>query len=246
MASSGKQSSKSTDSAQPAQSIQQEAHHPGVDQHGNEPASRGERRRAQFEQKRIERKQMPARQQRNQKILRSVGAALAILILVGAGYGIFNWFSTRDDNREPAGVVSYDYAGGSHSNDAVAYKESPPVGGTHNPVWQNCAYYSGVIANENAVHSLEHGAVWITYRPDVSDADRQKLAGWARDRPYLLVSEDTEQQTPFVFTAWNNQLPLDSLSDKRATQFMNYFIQGPQTPERGAACSGGLDTTMTG
>jgi hypothetical protein len=86
--------------------------------------------------------------------------------------------------------------------------------------------------------------VWITYGPDISDSDREKLESWAKDRPYLLVSEYDGLDSPFVFTAWNNQLPIDSLSSKAATQFMNYFIQGPQTPERGASCSGGNTTTV--
>jgi hypothetical protein len=243
MASSGKKSSKSTQSSKP-KSIQDEAHNPGVTQQGTEPMSRGERRRQQFEQKRVERKQAPAKQQRDQKLLRIGGAVLALLVFLGVIYGAYSWLSSRDENREPDGVVSYNYSGGQHSNDPVDYEESPPVGGTHNPVWQSCGYYDGVIPNENAVHSLEHGAVWITHGPDISDSDREKLESWAKDRPYLLVSEYDGLDSPFVFTAWNNQLPIDSLSSKAATQFMNYFIQGPQTPERGASCSGGNTTTV--
>ncbi len=243
MASSGKKSSKSTQSSKPT-SIQEEAHNPGVTQQGTEPLSRGERRRQQFEQKRVERKQAPAKQQRDQKLLRIGGAVLALLVFVGVIYGAYSWLTTRDENREPDGVVSYNYSGGQHSSDPQTYTESPPVGGTHNPAWQTCDYYGGVIPNENAVHSLEHGAVWITYSPGISDSDREKLEGWAKDRPYLLVSEYDDQSSPFVFTAWNNQLAIDSLSSKEATQFMNYFIQGPQTPERGASCSGGNTTTI--
>lgn len=243
MASSGKKSSKSTQSSKP-KSIQEEAHNPGVTQQGTEPLSRGERRRQQFEQKRVERKQAPSKQQRDQKLLRIGGAVLALLVFLGVIYGGYNWLSTRDENREPEGVVTYDYAGGQHDQGSLSYTESPPVGGTHNPTWQTCGYYDGVIPNENAVHSLEHGAVWITYRPDISDSDREKLEDWANDRPYLMVSEYDDQDSPFVFTAWNNQLPIDSLSSKAATQFMNYFIQGPQTPERGASCSGGNASTI--
>lgn len=245
MASSGKQSggSSSSKSTKKTESIQDEAHHPGANQQHEIPQSRGDRRRAQFEQKRIERKSAPAKQQRDQKLLRLGGFALAALLLLGVGYGVYHWISTRDENRMPDNIVAYNYTGGEHSNDAVEYTESPPVGGTHNPTWQTCQYYDGVIANENAVHSLEHGAVWITYTADISDSDREKLESWTGDRSYLMVSEFDDQTSPFVFTAWNNQLELDSLDDKRATQFMNYFIQGPQTPERGASCTG-IDTML--
>ncbi len=78
-------------------------------------------------------------------------------------------------------------------------------------MWQTCQFYDGKIANENAVHSLEHGAVWVTYTADISESDKEKLENWANDRPYLIVSEYDDQESPFVFTAWNNQMPLDSL-----------------------------------
>lgn len=250
MASSGKKSSKPTasktaaskESAKP-ESIQEEAHHPGANQQHEIPQSRGERRRAQFEQKRIDRKSAPAKQQRDQKLLKIGGIALAALLIFGVGYGVYNWITTRDENRMPEGVAVYNYTGGDHTDGAVAYTESPPVGGTHNPVWQTCQFYDGKIANENVAHSLEHGAVWITYTTDISESDKEKLEGWTKDRPYLIVSEYDDQDSPFVFTAWNNQLPLDSLDDVRAKQFMNYFIQGPQTPERGASCTG-VDTMV--
>ncbi len=250
MASSGKKSNKSTSSKsttsntpKKTESIQEEAHHPGANQQHEIPATRGERRRAQFEQKRIDRKSAPAKQQREQKLLKLGGIVLALLVLFGIGYGVYNWITTRDENRLPEGVAVYNYTGGDHSDGEVAYTESPPVGGTHNPVWQTCQFYDGKVANENVVHSLEHGAVWITYTSDISESDKEKLESWTGDRSYLIVSEYDDQDSPFVFTAWNNQLALDSLSDVRATQFMNYFIQGPQTPERGASCTG-IDTMV--
>ena len=142
-----------------------------------------------------------------------------------------------------SGVETFTVESAAHTEDPVTYPRNPPAGGPHAPAWQKCEAYDAPIRNENAVHSLEHGAVWVTYTADISKSDKQKLENWAKDRPYLIVSEYDDQETPFVFTAWNNQLPLDSLDDKRATQFMNYFIQGAQTPERGASCTG-VDTML--
>jgi len=57
------------------------------------------------------------------------------------------------------GVTTYDYVCCEHSTETVAYTESPPVGGVHDPVWQTCGFYDAPVRSENVVHSLEHGAV---------------------------------------------------------------------------------------
>lgn len=38
-----------------------------------------------------------------------------------------------------------------------------------------------------------------------------------------------------------DQIRATSASDPRIEQFIKAFLQGPQTPEPGAACSGGYD-----
>src|SRR5512147_779581 len=61
------------------------------------------------------------------------------------------------------GVVEYKNLARGHSTAPQRYQQSPPVGGIHNPVWQNCGIYDQPLKNENMLHAMEHGAVWITY-----------------------------------------------------------------------------------
>ena len=70
-------------------------------------------------------------------------------------------------STSPQGVESFDIQSREHVQGTVSYEQSVPVGGPHNPVWQNCGFYNSPVQNENAVHSMEHGAVWITYQPDL-------------------------------------------------------------------------------
>jgi hypothetical protein len=142
------------------------------------------------------------------------------------------------------GVTTYDYVCCEHSDGTVDYAESPPVGGLHDVVWQNCGYYDAPVRSENAVHSLEHGAVWITYRPDLPADQIEQLRQLAELDDYLLVSSYEDQESPIVATAWNNQLEIESTSDPRLSEFISIFLQGPQTPEFGAPCSGGTSETV--
>jgi hypothetical protein len=133
-----------------------------------------------------------------------------------------------------------------HVDTPVQYEQTPPVGGPHAPppLWQNCAFYDRAVPSEHAVHSMEHGAVWITYSPDLSDADRAALAELADD--YVLISAYDGLPSPVVASAWGRQLMLTGVDDPRLAAFIDEFANGSQTPEPGAPCSGGTSSSTLG
>ncbi|MGB3256975.1 MAG: DUF3105 domain-containing protein [Ornithinimicrobium sp.] len=137
-----------------------------------------------------------------------------------------------------AAVTEYEDLGRDHVTEAVEYPQDPPVGGDHNAAWWNCGVYTEPIPAHHAVHSLEHGAVWLTYQPDLPADQIQTLTDLA-DQEFMLLSPNDEQTSPVAATAWGNQLLLDSADDERLPMFITEFRQGPQTPEPGAACTGG-------
>jgi hypothetical protein len=117
----------------------------------------------------------------------------------------------------------------------------PPVGGNHNPVWLDCNgdVYTSPVKDENAVHSLEHGAVWVTYTGKASKADVDALAAKVRKTPYTLMSPYENQSSPLMLTAWGHQLSVKSAGDPGVDKFFATYVQGEQTPEPGASCTGG-------
>jgi hypothetical protein len=142
-----------------------------------------------------------------------------------------------------AGVETFDVASREHTTEPVDYPQDPPVGGAHDPSWQKCEVYRDPVRNENAVHSLEHGAVWITYQPDLADADRNVLEQAAADNPYVLVSPYPGLENPAVVSAWSVQLRLDDVNDPRLAKFIaRYAGNGP---ELGARCDTGVETTQS-
>jgi hypothetical protein len=204
---------------------------------------RAERRPEMIRQRREERRQAYEKRRR-QWLLTRIGLGLfGVLAVAGIGYGIYSYVQDQNDNRVPEGTTNYEYAGGNHSSDPVQYAEVPPVGGPHDGTWQNCGFYDQPVRSENAVHSLEHGAVWITYRPDLPQEQIDVLREKA-EQDYILVSPFPDLPAPVVASSWNHQVRLDGAEDERLDQFIRSFKEGPDTPEPGALCSGGVGTPV--
>jgi hypothetical protein len=138
-----------------------------------------------------------------------------------------------------SGVQTYSVEFG-HVDGDIAYDGAPPVGGKHNPKWQNCGIYDTPLRKELAVHSLEHGAVWLTYRPDLPADQIAKLKTLIKGNPYGLMSPYPDQPSPIALTAWSLQLRVDSADDARISTFIKTYSSGPQTPELGAPCNSSI------
>ncbi|MFG2596631.1 DUF3105 domain-containing protein [Streptomyces sp. NPDC048462] len=128
-----------------------------------------------------------------------------------------------------------------HVTKPVTYPMKPPVGGDHDPVWMNCdgEVYKKPVPDMNAVHALEHGSVWVTYTDKAPAADVAELADRVSKTPYSLMSPYKDQAGTIMLSAWGKQLTVDGAGDPRVAQFFTKYVQGPQTPEPGAACTGG-------
>lgn len=108
-------------------------------------------------------------------------------------------------------------------------------------MWQNCGFYDAPVQEGAGVHSLEHGAVWVGFDPALPDPEVAVLQELAGTYPYLLVSPVEGLASPVVASAWGVQLELQGVADERLTEFLVTCLEGEQTPEPGAPCTGGLD-----
>jgi putative peptide zinc metalloprotease protein len=144
--------------------------------------------------------------------------------------------------RAPAGTQRLEVPSRLHVVGPVRYAQIPPVGGEHAPVWQNCGFYPTPVPSEQAVHSLEHGAVWITYRPSLPKRQIDLLRRYADHNKHLLVSPFSGLPAPVVVSAWGYQLHATSADDRHVLQFIRAFEFSGQAPERGNPCTGGAGT----
>jgi Protein of unknown function (DUF3105) len=190
------------------------------------------------------------RAERRRSLLIIGGTGLVGVAIIGAAV-----FAVIDQNKEneaaeAAGqaalgdVQTFDDLGRDHVETAVDYPQTPSVGGDHNPAWQNCGFYDSEVAPENATHSLEHGAVWIGYAPDLAEDQVSALEDIVSDNDYVLVSPVEGMDTPLTLSAWGSQIGVESVDDPAVEAFIEEYQQGDQTPEPGASCQGGVGSPL--
>ena len=182
--------------------------------------------------KKEQRRQELAREKRKKRLLIGIPLTLLLAALIGAGI----YRLTRPDLE---GVLSFDNLLRNHDQ-AAEFVEAglPPTGGSHNPQWQNCGIYTDPVESSLAVHALEHGAVWLAYRPELAEEKVAELQDMVRGESYILMSPFPGLQSEAVMSAWGKQLVIDAVPDEGIEQFIERY-QG-EGPEPGAPCTGGV------
>ena len=169
----------------------------------------------------------------------------ALVIAAVVALGLILFLNLRSPG-EIEGLVRVAGLPQDHNNNAqYDAPDKPPAGGVHYDRWQNCGVYEEPIEIGNALHSLEHGAVWITYSPELPADQVSRLQERVSSQSYLLLSPYPGQESPLVLTAWGVQLEASSATDSRVDEFIQRFRLGPTTPELGATCEGGVGQPMT-
>ena len=171
----------------------------------------------------------------------------AVILAFLAGFIALVVLDSRQQaaSSPPGEVETYDVGpANQHTEGDVDYEQTPPTGGEHNPVWQNEGFYEAPVRDENAVHTLEHGAVWITFSPDLPQAQKDEIRSLVEGQTCMLASPHPDLPTPVVASAWGKQLTLESANSPDLERFVRAYRQGPQTQEPGATCAGGTSETL--
>ena len=141
----------------------------------------------------------------------------------------------------PLSSVPVDTYTADHIGPPVSFATAPSTGGDHYAFWQNCGYYTVPVIEGAATHTLEHGAVWITYNADaMSSADLDVLAALAAGNDKLLISPYDHDDT-IVLSAWGVQqrgvvAPSTAAGATQINDFIAAWVDNPELPEAGVTC----------
>ena len=193
-------------------------------------------------------KRKEAGQKRNQRIAIAAGIGGSVAVVVAIVALVVTSSVPRPD---PASIVVdgvQEFTGltavhvGPEPVDYLAtYNMNPPAGGDHFAAWLNCGVYNQPQPNENAVHSLEHGAVWVTYDPERVDQAGADALRAAIPSSFMILSPYPGLPSPVVASAWGAQVQLDGVDDARLGLFIDKYWKSASAPEPGAVCIEGVE-----
>ena len=111
----------------------------------------------------------------------------------------------------------------------VPYKTNPPTSGDHLAEAERWGVYDKEISDKEAVHGLEHGGIWITYK-DLDEASIKILEEIGRENPgSTIVSPRAANDAPLAVASWGRMMKLEKVDKVLIQKYIDtYKNQGPE------------------
>lgn len=166
--------------------------------------------------------------------IKKVKTALIWLVVLGVIGGLSAWavdYSRKAESRKPGAVIPD--IGALHipvGSPRPDYNSNPPTSGPHYGAPAPWGIYDQVRPDEELIHNLEHGGIWISYR-DLDDAELiGKLKDVADDyKIKLILTPRPQNDSAIAVAAWGRLLKLDAFDEGQIKDFIKAFInKGPE------------------
>lgn len=162
------------------------------------------------------------------------------LIIIGAGV----WFLSKNQgmsemsegtrgakpvavSKPVEGTVEYDIVGRNHIASGTAgsgYNSNPPSSGMHWPSPAKNGVYDQPLPDEQLIHNLEHGHVWISYKPEAPDEVKNKLKEIVKDDDWKVILEPRgKNETMIALVAWGRVLKMDDPNYDKVKDFIRTY-----------------------
>ena len=173
------------------------------------------------------------RDSRTRKIKR-LAIWIVILAVIGAGiHGAVKWSSKQGEHKPGVAVPEMGRDHIAPGTEHEPYNSNPPTSGPHYANPANWGFYEEPLSDEQLIHNLEHGGIWISYKnPDDSELEAQLKAISEKYTLKVIITPRPQDDSPIAVAAWGRLLKLETFDRSQIEDFIKVFInKGPeQTP----------------
>jgi hypothetical protein len=167
------------------------------------------------------------RRQRTTKIRNYSLVGAAVIVVVG----VIGWMMWQESIKpgQSVQVMAQRNHLQSATESHAPYSTSPPTSGPHTEALPAFRVYDEPLANEEAVHGLEDGAVIINYKPGLDEATVTKLKDIANayinsdDKNNIIMTPYPDLSNAIVLTTWGRWDKLDTLDEARIRTFIESY-----------------------
>lgn len=209
----------------------------------NNKATYQKRKEEKEEQKELQKERMRRTegQKRGGRTLRNWSSALVIVALIG--YGLYLWIQSAAPQGEDFSRAVPVMEDSSHIPVGSAlpeYTSNPPSSGPHYPQTARSGFRAQAIPDQNIIHNLEHGDVWIAFHPRIAENAENELKKFGAAK--VIITPREANDTDIALIAWGRidtfNLEGGTVPEERIRDFITrYLLKGP---ERIPGASGGI------
>ncbi len=170
------------------------------------------------------------------------GIALAVIVILIGGLWLLTVQSSKEQTNLAKPLMGDEISdlGRGHIPDGtqLQFDSNPPTSGQHYDKWITRGIYDKPQPDGNLVHSLEHGAVILSYKVDLPNEDVEKIKSVFSSvsvSKKIMVPRDN-LDVPVALTSWGRLLKLqtiDATSEAKIKEFME--TNEDRGPEKGAS-----------
>ena len=167
----------------------------------------------------------------NGKTKKTLKWILVALILAGV-IGTLIWWAKKAESNLPGEAVPIQPAEHINPSDPLPglYLTNPPVSGWHYSQPAEWGIYDKEMPDQTLIHNLEHGGIWISYKPDAPQElidNLKKLAGEYKRK--VILTPRAANDSLIALAAWGRLDKFDYWDEARIKKFIKAFKnKGPE------------------
>lgn len=185
------------------------------------PPQEGISKQERFELQRQEKERARAAEERKRLVKKMRFSVVVALVVSFLGYGIF-YIATLPARPMPGAAVpilgrDHIQVGATHSE----YNSNPPTSGSHYADPAAWGVYQNELPDEQLIHNLEHGGIWISYKPDIDPSTKSQLESIGKKYPgSVVVTPRVKNDSVIALASWGRLEKLESFDEAKIVDFV--------------------------